>query len=570
MTLIGLDSRSEEFDNLTLTVGMGTKLTLQDVRITGDKTLLSLAGGNTLTLLGENRLIGCADASGNACPTVISGGDLTICGSGSLKLQALVNNAAFMGAETSKISIGNCLISVFKSDKLGFDGGAFCANGADLTMTNATFFGRTDSDNVAVLSADTIAMTGCTLRVEAEKSVHAVLGRVSLTNCGLYASGHSGNSAKTVSQTTGVEALQTLAQQSGVRTLAASGFADVRAEDACLQDVLTCTAAGIMTGTGQDRFSPEKPMTRAMLVTVLHRAAGSPSAATGTAFSDVPSGAYYTDAVAWASANSIVTGYGNGRFGSNDPVSRAQIATILWRYAGSPSAEAGQDFADESSIPAFASAAVDWARANGVVNGTTGNRFDPNGNATRAQVATILRNYLTMTHVTPQPDPGTGSKILVAYFSGSGNTERVAQDIAGELGADLFEITPVTPYTSADLDWTVDGSRVNREHDNEALRDIALTQTTPANWDEYDTVFIGYPIWWGIAAWPVNNFVRGNDFSGKTVIPFATSSSSGMGQSGTLLEEMAGTGDWQDGQRFSSGASQSDVADWVSGLGLNG
>lgn len=158
--------------------------------------------------------------------------------------------------------------------------------------------------------------------------------------------------------------------------------------------------------------------------------------------------------MAWASANSIVTGYGNGRFGSNDPVSRAQIATILWRYAGSPSAEAGQDFADESSIPAYASAAVDWARANGVVNGTTGNRFDPNGNATRAQVATILRNYLTMTPVTPQPDPGTGSKILVAYFSGSGNTERVAQDIAGELGADLFEITPVTPYTSADLDWT--------------------------------------------------------------------------------------------------------------------
>ena len=325
---------------------------------------------------------------------------------------------------------------------------------------------------------------------------------------------------------------------------------------------------GIMNGTSATTFSPNTPMTRAMLVTVLHRAAGSPSAATGTAFSDVPSGAYYTDAVAWASANSIVTGYGNGRFGSNDPVSRAQIAAILWRYAGSPSAEAGQDFADESSIPAYASAAVDWARANGVVNGTTGNRFDPNGNATRAQVATILRNYLTMTPVTPQPDPGTGSKILVAYFSGSGNTERVAQDIADELGADIFEITPVTPYTSADLDWTVDGSRVNREHDNEALRDIALTQTTPANWDEYDTVFIGYPIWWGIAAWPVNNFVRGNDFSGKTVIPFATSSSSGMGQSGTLLEEIANGGTWQSGQRFSSGASSSTVRDWAAALGL--
>lgn len=108
---------------------------------------------------------------------------------------------------------------------------------------------------------------------------------------------------------------------------------------------------GIMNGTSATTFSPNTPMTRAMLVTVLHRAAGSPSTATGTAFSDVPSGAYYTGAVAWASANGIVTGYGNGRFGSNDPVSRAQIAAILWRYAGSPSAEAGQDFADESSMP---------------------------------------------------------------------------------------------------------------------------------------------------------------------------------------------------------------------------
>ena len=227
MTLFGLDSRSEEFDNLTLTVGMGTKLTLQDVRITGDKTLLSLAGGNTHTHLGDYFLFGCADASGNACPTVISGGDLTICGSGSLKLQALVNNAAFMGAETSKISIESCLISVFKSDKLGFDGGAFCANGADLTMTNATFFGRTDSDNVAVLSADTIAMTGCTLRVEAEKSVHALLGSVSIADCSLYDSGHSGNSAKPVSQTDGHDAFETVSQQSGVTASAADALLSV-------------------------------------------------------------------------------------------------------------------------------------------------------------------------------------------------------------------------------------------------------------------------------------------------------------------------------------------------------
>ena len=164
----------------------------------------------------------------------------------------------------------------------------------------------------------------------------------------------------------------------------------------------------------------------------------------------------------------------------------------------------------------------------------------------------------------------SGGKVLVVYYSASGNTKRVAEDIAETAGGDLFEITPTEPYTSDDLNWTNSDSRVSREHDDESLRDVPLTTTEVENWDDYDTVFIGYPIWWGIAAWPVDTFVKNNDFTGKTVIPFATSSSSGMGQSGTLLSEMAGTGDWQDGQRFSSGASQSDVADWVSGLDLNG
>ena len=164
----------------------------------------------------------------------------------------------------------------------------------------------------------------------------------------------------------------------------------------------------------------------------------------------------------------------------------------------------------------------------------------------------------------------SGGKVLVVYYSASGNTKRVAEDIAEATDGDLFEITPAEPYTSDDLNWTNSDSRVSREHDDESLRDVPLTTTEVENWDDYDTVFIGYPIWWGIAAWPVDTFVKNNDFTGKTVIPFATSSSSGMGQSGTLLSEMAGTGDWQDGQRFSSGASQSDVADWVSGLGLNG
>lgn len=167
----------------------------------------------------------------------------------------------------------------------------------------------------------------------------------------------------------------------------------------------------------------------------------------------------------------------------------------------------------------------------------------------------------------PETQPETG-KTLVVYYSASGNTERVAKDIAEAAGADLFEIVPTEVYTSEDLNWTNSDSRVSREHDDESLRDVPLTTTEVPDWDSYDTVFIGYPIWWGIAAWPVDTFVKNNDFTGKTVIPFATSSSSGMGQSGSLLADMAGTGKWQEGQRFSSGVSSDDVQSWVNGLGL--
>ena len=166
--------------------------------------------------------------------------------------------------------------------------------------------------------------------------------------------------------------------------------------------------------------------------------------------------------------------------------------------------------------------------------------------------------------------PADGGKVLVVYYSASGNTDRVAKAIADAANADLFELIPIEPYTSEDLSWTTNGSRVNREHDDESLRDIELESTTVDNWDDYETVFIGYPIWWAIAAWPVDNFVKNNDFTGKTVIPFCTSASSGIGQSGKLLAEMAGTGDWQEGQRFSSGASEETVAEWVKGLGLAG
>ena len=157
-------------------------------------------------------------------------------------------------------------------------------------------------------------------------------------------------------------------------------------------------------------------------------------------------------------------------------------------------------------------------------------------------------------------------KTLVVYYSATGNTENVANYIATATDGDLFELEPAEPYSDADLNWTDDNSRVVREHDNPDERDIALVKSTVENWDEYHMIFIGYPIWWGIAAWPVDGFIEANDFTGKTVIPFATSSSSGLGKSGKLLAQKAGTGDWQEGKRFRSGVSESDVTAWVESL----
>lgn len=164
------------------------------------------------------------------------------------------------------------------------------------------------------------------------------------------------------------------------------------------------------------------------------------------------------------------------------------------------------------------------------------------------------------------PSSGASGKTLVVYYSATGNTEAVAEKIADETGADTFAIEPKDEYTEEDLDYNDENSRVNREHENESLQDVELKTETPENWEDYDTVYLGYPIWWGGAAWPAASFVKANDFSGKTVIPFCTSASSGVGSSASDLEKAAGTGTWKDGMRFSGGASEDEVKDWIDSM----
>lgn len=165
-------------------------------------------------------------------------------------------------------------------------------------------------------------------------------------------------------------------------------------------------------------------------------------------------------------------------------------------------------------------------------------------------------------------DSGESSngKTLIVYFSASGSTKKVAEQIRENLDADIFEIVPEEKYTSSDLDWTDENSRVSREHNDESLRNVKLSKATVDNWKDYDTVLIGYPIWWGVAAWPVDTFVKANDFTGKTVVPFCTSASSGLGDSGKLLENEAKGGNWKNGRRFSSSASSSDIKMWTDSL----
>ena len=165
-------------------------------------------------------------------------------------------------------------------------------------------------------------------------------------------------------------------------------------------------------------------------------------------------------------------------------------------------------------------------------------------------------------------EPEPASTILVAYYSATGNTRRVAEFATDELGADIFELLPVEPYSDDDLNWMNGSSRVSGEHADQSLRDIELESTEVPNWDAYETVLVGYPIWYGDAAWVLNTFVKGNDFSGKKVIPFCTSTNAGIGRSGSNLAAMAGTGDWQDGIRFVEQEDESAIRAWASGLGL--
>lgn len=220
-----------------------------------------------------------------------------------------------------------------------------------------------------------------------------------------------------------------------------------------------------------------------------------------------------------------------------------------------------------TGIMAFSLAACGGTAGNGENQSSQSQTESVEESTTPESSSATNTTDTTDTTETPSAE-GAESNVLVVYYSATGNTEEAAGYIADLTGGTLFELEPADPYTDEDLNYNDDNSRVSQEYADESLRDVELVADTIENWNSYDTVFIGYPIWWGIAAWPVDGFVEANDFTGKTVIPFCTSASSGLGESGELLAELAGTGDWQEGMRFRSSVSEEDVQTWLSELGF--
>ncbi len=156
------------------------------------------------------------------------------------------------------------------------------------------------------------------------------------------------------------------------------------------------------------------------------------------------------------------------------------------------------------------------------------------------------------------------SDVLVAYFSATGTTKGVAEKIAAITGGDLYEIVPAVPYSEADLNWSDRNSRSTIEQNDKSVRpaigsaDISL--------EGYTTIYLGFPIWWGEEPRILDTFVEKYSFEGITVIPFCTSSSSGIGRSGPNMEALAGSGTWLQGKRFGGGVSEADLQSWIDGL----
>ena len=358
---------------------------------------------------------------------------------------------------------------------------------------------------------------------------------------------------------------------------AAPVFADVSSDADYAQAVAWCAEKGLMNGVEDGtNFDPDGSMTRAMLATILYRQAGEPQVNGDPGFTDALPNVWYSNAVTWAAEKQLLRGYGNGLFGVDDPVSREMLTVVISRQNGEDPVWTGNEELAVEATRAEAAVAlyetfhepepapVPTRRPSGG-SSSGGSSRPSSGSGTTTPTPTPDPTPEPTPTPTPDPDPEPtpapeGGKVLVAYFSATGNTRPVAEKVAEVSGGDLFEIVPAQPYTSADLNYNTD-CRANAEQNDPNAR--PAIQNAVEDMDQYEAVLIGYPIWWGRAPKIIHTFLETYDLSGKTVATFCTSG--GSGHEDATLRGYEPDATWLEGRRF-SGTSQ--VEEWVNGLDL--
>ena len=221
-----------------------------------------------------------------------------------------------------------------------------------------------------------------------------------------------------------------------------TGFSDVDSNAWYAEAIVYCQEHHLMAGTGNDQFAPESDLSRAQLAAVLYRIEGTPAVTGMDVFTDTLDGAWYSDAVLWASQRDLISGYGGGLFGPDDPVSREQMTAILWRYAGSPEADGADSFTDKDTIAAYAAIAVDWSSGNGIVRPVSNGTFAPKSNATRAQVADALMNLDR--NQQSSPTQTETASMLTLTVNGTTLTATLADNSSARALRELLADGPVT------------------------------------------------------------------------------------------------------------------------------
>ena len=391
-TLCGVYGGEDGFDALTISVGNGALLTLEDMALSGEEAMLDFAGNNTLTLRGVSRFESRAEAEGS--PAVHAHGDLTVDGDGALYVLAGLRNPAFLMEAGHTLTLRGGLLSVTKDTLLGTEGGAVQAIGSNVVVCGGKLRGHTDNDNVAVLAADKLTLTSGEVLAQAEASPVALMAEVTASGGTIAVQGHTGNYTTEDTAYTGADAC---ASYSG--SVAFSDFlpfTDVFAADSYYDAVRWCYENGVFQGVGTDTFAPEASMTRAMFVTVLYRMAGKPVTRGVTPFADLTQ-EWYRDAVAWAVSVGITLGTSDTEFSPDMAVTREQAAVFLFRFAQLQNTlNALPDVGYTGSIGTlhdWAEAEARWALDAGLFTGEKSPMAAPGTPAPRALLATVLCNY---------------------------------------------------------------------------------------------------------------------------------------------------------------------------------